>query len=135
MYLIDTMVLSESFKARPHDHVLSWLESIRWSPSYISVLSVGEISRGIRKLEKLDSRRADDYRAWLDTILADYQGRILPVTIPIMRIWGLLTRDLKNTNPDLLIAATALEHDLTVVTRNLRHFEPTGVKLFNPYGE
>jgi predicted nucleic acid-binding protein len=51
-----------------------------------------------------------------------------------MQVWGPLTYEMKNTGPDLLIAATALEHDLTIVTRNVRHFEPTGAKLFNPYG-
>jgi predicted nucleic acid-binding protein len=87
----------------------------------------------VRKLEKSDPSRALAYREWLEGILTDYSERILPITTSTMRVWGPLTYDLRNTNPDLLIAATALEHNLTVVTRNIRHFEPTGAKLFSPY--
>jgi hypothetical protein len=133
MFLIDTMVLSESFKARPHPDVISWMTSVPERPIFISGVAVGEISRGVRKLERQDTNRAAGYRDWLETILEDYDGRIPPIAIGTMRMWGPLTYDLRHTNPDLLIAATALEHDLTLVTRNIRHFEPTGVKLFNPY--
>ena len=133
MLLLDTRVLSETFKPRPHPSVLSWLEANRNSSIHISVLSVGEITRGIRKLEPTAGRRAEEYRNWLETVLTDYEGRILPITVEIMQVWGSLTYELKNTNPELLIAATALEHDLTVVTRNTRHFAATGAKLLNPY--
>ena len=133
MFLFDIMVLSETFKPRPHPGALSWLDANRNASSHISVLSVGEITRGICKLDSESPHRADEYRSWLQTILTDYEGRVLPITIGVMRVWGRLTHELKNTNPDLLIAATALEHDLTVVTRNIRHFRPTGVNLLNPY--
>lgn len=132
--LLDTMVLSEGFKSRPDPAVLQWLEKSRKrNAAFLSVITIGEISRGIARIEKVEGRRPDRYTAWLESTLLDYGQRVLPVTIEIARRWGRLTNDLRNTNPDLLIAATALEHDLTVVTRNTRHFEPTGAKLLNPY--
>lgn len=132
--LLDTMVLSEGFKSRPDPVVLKWLEKSRKrNTAFLSVVTIGEVSRGIARIESVEGRRPDRYMAWLESTLSDYGQRVLPVTIEIARRWGRLTNDLRNTNPDLLIAATALEHDLTVVTRNVRHFEPTGAKLLNPY--
>lgn len=133
MFLFDTMVLSETFKRRPDANVVRWLTANRTASVHISVLSVGEITRGICKLEPTDPQRAEDYRDWMMGVLNDYRERMLPITVDIMQAWGVLTHRFQNTNPDLLIAATALVHDLTVVTRNLRHFEATGVRLFNPY--
>jgi predicted nucleic acid-binding protein len=128
------MVLSEGFKSRPDPNVFRWLETSRERDiAFLSVITVGEISRGIARIEKVEGRRPDRYTAWLEATLSDYGRRVLPITIAIARRWGRLTHELHNTNPDLLIAATALEHDLTVVTRNTRHFEPTGAKLLNPY--
>ena len=133
MYLIDTMVVSERSKATASQSVLNWLQSIKLEDAFLSVVTVGEIQRGIHKLETLERRPAKRHRSWLDQTLLEYSGRILPVTLDIARRWGPLTYDMRHTNPDLLIAATALEHDLTLVTRNIRHFEPTGARLFNPY--
>lgn len=133
MYLIDTMVLSERSKAKPFASVLDWLQSIELEHIFISVMTIGEIQRGIHKLELQEGRTAAKHRNWLDATLGHYSGQILPVTLEISRRWGPLSHDMRRTDPDLLIAATALEHDLTLATRNVRHFEPTGVKLFNPY--
>lgn len=133
MFLLDTMVLSESIKARPTPAVVTWLESNRRQALFMSVASVGEITRGIRKLGGRDISRANAYRAWLDDLLARFADNVLPVQISTMKIWGRLSLEQKNSDPDLLIAASALEHDLTLVTRNIRHFEPTGVRLFNPH--
>lgn len=133
MYLIDTMVLSERSKAQANPAVINWLDSVRFDDGYISVITIGEVQRGIRKFGVGEKDRADRHLLWLENTLLAYGKRVLPVTTAIARRWGSLTYDLKNANADLLIAATALEHDLTVVTRNTRHFEPTGAKLLNPY--
>lgn len=133
MYLIDTMVVSERSKEAASKGVQDWLQSVKFKDVFISVVTIGEIQRGIHKLEMLEGRPARRHRAWLDQTLLEYSGRILPITLDIAKRWGPLTHDMRHTNPDLFIAATALEHDLTLVTRNLRHFEPTGAKLFNPY--
>ena len=133
MYLIDTMVLSEGSKGHPNAEVMGWLAGIRFEDAFVSVITLGEIQRGIRKAELRDSYRADRHKVWLEKTLIEYRGRVLRVTTAIARRWGTLTYDMRNASGDLLIAATALEHDLTVVTRNTRHFEPTGAKLLNPY--
>ena len=133
MYLIDTMVLSERSKARANPAVMDWLDGIRFEDAYVSVITIGEIQRGIRKIALRERDRAERHLLWLEAMLSAYGERVLPVSTDIARGWGSLTYDLRNANADLLIAATALEHDLTVVTRNTRHFEPTGAKLLNPY--
>lgn len=133
MYLLDTMVVSERSKSQSHRQVLVWIENCQWENVYVSVVTIGEIERGIRKLERREGQQAARYRSWLETTLSDFAGRVLPISLDIARRWGQLSHDLRSVNPDLLIAATALEHDLTFVTRNVRHFEPTGVKLLNPY--
>lgn len=134
MYLIDTMVLSERSKTKAVPAVLDWLQTIEPQDIFISVVTIGEIQRGIHKLERQEGRPASRHRNWLDSTLQQYATQILPITLDVARRWGALTFDMKRTDPDLLIAATALEHDLILVTRNVRHFEPTGVRLFNPYG-
>ena len=77
---------------------------------------------------------AEELGRWLDRVLGWYGDRILPVTLPVARRWGRLSATLGHGGADLLIAATALEHGLMVVTRNARHFEPTGVQVLNPFG-
>ncbi|MCO6049078.1 type II toxin-antitoxin system VapC family toxin [Mesorhizobium sp. RP14(2022)] len=133
MFLFDTVVVSESFKTQPNTQVLAWLRSVPSAHVFISVVTAGELQRGIQKLEALEKRRPERFIKWAAETIGHYGDRVLPITVPIARRWGDLSFRLGNTNPDLLIAATALEHDLTVVTRNSRHFEPTGVKLLNPY--
>lgn len=133
MYLIDTMVLSERSKASADRNAIGWLETLGDEQDFLSVVTIGEIERGIHKLEKREGRSATRHRRWLETTLTRYGERILPITIDIARRWGELSHRAGNANVDLLIAATALEHDLTVVTRNTRHFAPTGVRVLNPY--
>ncbi|MEX6507207.1 type II toxin-antitoxin system VapC family toxin [Jiella sp. M17.18] len=133
MYLLDTMVLSKGLKRQRHPDVVVWMERSRDEEAFLSVRSLGEIERGICKIANRDPDRSERYRSWLQDTVQAYADRVLPVTEHVARRWGRLSHDLGNANPDLFIAATALVHDLTVVTRNVRHFEPTGVKLFNPY--
>ncbi len=127
MYLIDTDVLSALRRRRRNPDVVRWIESQRMADLYISVVTVGEIERGIAQQQRHNPDFARDLSGWLDRILDWYGDRILPVDVATARRWGQLSAALGNDNTDLLIAATALEHGLTVVTRNVRHFEPTGV--------
>ena len=127
MFLIDTMVISERSKAKADQNALDWLEGLADERDFLSVVTIGEIERGIHKLE---TRR---HRRWLETTLVNFGSRILPITLDIARRWGELSQKLGNADADLFIAATALEHDLTIATRNIRHFEPTGAKVLNPY--
>ncbi|KQT83809.1 type II toxin-antitoxin system VapC family toxin [Aurantimonas sp. Leaf443] len=133
MYLLDTMVISEGFRPRPVQSVVDWLERTDSERLFVSVVSFGEIEAGIEKQRGRDVevfRRLED---WLDETQVDYAKRTLPVTTAVAMRWGRLVTNLQRRDMDLLIAATALEHDLVVATRNIRHFEPTGAKLFNPY--
>ncbi len=129
MYLIDTNVLSALRRRRRNPDVVRWIESQRMADLFISVVTVGEIERGIVQQQRHKPDFARDLSGWLDRILDWYGDRILPVNVATARRWGQLSAALGHDNTDLLIAATALEHGLTVATRNVRHFEPTGVAV------
>lgn len=131
MFLIDTDVLSDLRKRDRNPAVVRWIESQRTADLHISVVTVGEIERGITRQQRHNPAFARDLAAWLDRVLAWYSDRILPVDTATARRWGQLYAILGNDSADLLIAATALEHGLTVVTRNVRHFEPTGVPVLD----
>lgn len=105
----------------------------RTSDLFVSVISIGEIERGVARCRATDPGFAAVLAAWLDKVLLLYGDRILPLDLQAARRWGLLSADIGNESADLLIAATALEHGLTVVTRNVSDFEPTGVAMLNPF--
>jgi predicted nucleic acid-binding protein len=96
-------------------------------------VTIGEIERGIERPRQLDPQFAASLAAWLDVVLRTYEGRILPVDIAVARRWGRLSQQIGNRGLDLAIAATALEHGLTVVTRNVSDFERTGVSVLDPF--
>ena len=129
------MVVSEGFKKPPSAAVVRWLETNSRNYLAVSVITFGEIASGIEKKRKTDTAAFERLSNWLTETQDRYEGRTLPVTAPIALRWGRMVMQLKRRDTDILIAATALYHDLTVVTRNVRHFEPTGVKLLNPYAE
>jgi toxin FitB len=131
-YLLDTDILSAIRRKQRDINLETWLRSITSSDVFISVVTVGEIERGIAQQRRVNPKFADDLDNWLNTILHRYEQRILPLTTGIARRWGQLSGELGHNNADLMIAATALEHNLVVVTRNTRHFEPTKVTLLNP---
>ncbi|KAB0676429.1 type II toxin-antitoxin system VapC family toxin [Aureimonas leprariae] len=133
MFLLDTMVFSENFKTRPNPDVVDWLRQTGGGPLRVSVLTFGEVAAGVEKQRSRDVRAFQRLSDWLDRTRRDYERRTLPFSTEIALRWGALSMQLKRRDLDLFIAATALEHDLTVVTRNVRHFAPTGAKLFNPY--
>ena len=133
MFLLDTVILSE-LRREPRDPgVVAWISAQRPSDLYISAFTIGEIERGIARQQRRNPPFAERLADWLDSLLALYSDRILPVDTATARRWGRLSAAIGNDSVDLIIAATALEHGLTVVTRNIRHFEPTGAEVFNPF--
>ena len=133
MILLDTVVLSELRKTRPSAKVLAWLQKQQPDQLFISVVSLGEIERGIVKARKTQAEFANRLTDWLEDLVLLYSDRILPVSALIARRWGRLSAELGHDGADLLIAATALDHSLTVATRNVRHFAPSGAGVVNPF--
>lgn len=121
------MVLSELRLRQRDPGVVAWISRQRPEDCFLSVVSIGEIERGIARKRSSDAGFAKQLAGWLD--------QLLPVDVGVARRWGQLSAAIGHDGADLLIAATALERGLTVVTRNLRHFEPTGVAIINPWQE
>ena len=134
-FLLDTVVLSELRKAKPSRKVLQWLKAQRREDLFVSVVSIGEIERGIEKVRKTDATFAADLEQWLETLMQLYGDRIIPVNANAARLWGRLSTKLGHDGADLLIAATALAAGLTVVTRIVKHFAPARVRVFNPFDD
>ena len=132
MYLIDTDVLSALRKRERNPEVAGWLSDQRAGDIHLSVVSIGEIERSLVAVKGRDPAFAARLEDWLDALVRLHGDRILPVDLSVARRWGRLSRQAGHAAPDLLIAATALEHGLTIVTRNTRHFAPTGVPVLDP---
>ena len=136
-YLLDTCVISELVAKRPQPKVVTWIDSIDDESLYLSVITVGEIVRGVEKLA--DSRRKQLLRIWLETELPPrFAGRFLNIDGRVMHIWGRLVAHLEQrgrTLPvmDSLIAAIAISANLHLVTRNENDFADTGVSIVNPW--
>lgn len=133
MFLLDTVVLSELRKRDRNPNVVRWLTGKAADDIFLSAVTIGEIERGIVRQRGKDPAFAEALESWLDRTIQIYGDRILPVDTRIARRWGNLSARIGNDGADLLIAATALEHGLTVATRNVRHFEPIGVALIDPF--
>lgn len=137
-FLLDTNVISEQTKPSPNAGVLEWLDQHSVGETFLSVITLGEIEQGIYLLG--DTKRARAYRAWLEKLEGDFVGCVLVLDRAIMRTWAELTaRTIPLGRPlayaDSLIAATALHHDLELVTRNEDDFKHTGVRILNPWLE
>lgn len=137
MYLLDTDIVSEARKGkRANGGVWRFLVEANGQqvPTYISVVTLGELRRGIEKLRhRNDARQVTTLESWLTILLAEYEGRILDFGQEEAQVWGRL-RVPHHENPiDKQIAATAITHELTVVTRNTPHFEGTGIEILNPF--
>jgi predicted nucleic acid-binding protein len=133
MYLLDTMVLSELRKKERNPGVTTWLSHKPDRELFISVVSIGEITKGIAQQDKHDKVFAATLRHWLGKLLLLYSERILPVDIPAAKRWGELSAHLNNSGADIVIAATAIENNLSIVTRNEKHFSRIGAKIINPW--
>lgn len=138
-YLLDTCVISELVKNRPCPAVVAWIESIPEDRLYLSVITLGELQKGICKLE--DGARQRQLLAWLDIAVRQrFAGRILPLDEDTLMQWGSLTGTAENAGQprpvlDSLLAATALVHHLILVTRNTADVQGTGIELLNPWPE
>ena len=133
MYLLDTDVLSELSKRRRNRGVANWFAIVPDSELHLSVVALVEVERGVERQRTVDPAFAEQLARWLEFTLRAFGERILPLTVNIARRWGRLAAQIGNKELDLAIAATALEHGLTVVTGNTKHFERTGVPLLNPF--
>ena len=132
MFLLDTNVVSELRKPRPHGAVLAWLQSVEDASLRVSAVTLGEIQAGIELTREQDVQKASEIEAWLDRVAATYQ--VLPMDTPAFRVWARLMHRRSDTlYEDAMIAATAKVHGLTVVTRNVADFASLGVPLVNPF--
>ncbi|HID37475.1 MAG TPA: type II toxin-antitoxin system VapC family toxin [Ghiorsea sp.] len=133
-YLIDTNIISEIRRKKPDPKVVSWLETRPASSLYLSVLTLGEIRKGIELLD--DGQRKLQLLDWLEVELpAFFSGRILPVDMKVANRWGQIMVEAGRPIPviDSLLAATALTHDLMLVTRNRKDFNYCGLKVIDPW--
>ena len=135
MFLIDTDVLSALRRRERFPQIARWMSRQREGDLYLSVVSIGEIERGIIRQERSKPEFARMLGLWLDSVVKLYGEKILGVNLAVARRWGQLSARIGNDSADLLVAATALEHGLSVVTRNVRHFRPTGVRVIDPSAE
>lgn len=141
MILLDTVVLSELRKAKPNAGVLAFLTTQASETTFLSALTIGEIEAGIAKQRALEKNSetttsagfADELAQWLVATELQFAQNILPITPQIAKLWGRLCVQTGNKGIDNLIAATALCHNLTMVTRNVKDFELTGVSVINPF--
>lgn len=133
--LVDTNVLSEARRSGGHPGVRQSLASIDPEDLYLSVLTIGELVKGVEKLP--DGTRRRELDAWVRQIQEHHADRILPVDLRVARLWGELCARSARTLPaiDAMIAATALRHDLALMTRNVKDFEGTGVRLVDPFAD
>jgi predicted nucleic acid-binding protein len=136
-YLLDTNIISELVAPVPNEDVIRWIEYLDPESVFLSVITIGELKRGIEKLP--DSRRKKALADWLTgDLLIRFGDHILPIDVPVILTWGTLVAQMEAMgNPlpaiDSLLAATAAENGLTLATRNVRHFEASGISLFNPW--
>jgi predicted nucleic acid-binding protein len=138
-YLLDTNCISEPTREKPEPRVLSWLDAVDESQLYLSVLTLGEIRKGASALP--DSRRRSHLEIWLERqVKVRFSGRILPISDDIAERWGWLAAQAKMKGRSLpvidgLLAATALQHNLVLVSRNVTDFLSTSVPVLNPWQE
>jgi toxin FitB len=132
-YLIDTCVISELRKANCNPGVAGWMASIQPDEAFLSVLTLGEIRRGIELRRPKDARAAGALERWLAGLETHYSDRVLPITPAVADRWGRLSPSQPLPVTDGLLAATALEHRLTIATRNISDFQRSGANTLNPF--
>jgi predicted nucleic acid-binding protein len=137
MFVLDTNVVSELRKVRSgkaNPHVARWADTVEAAALYISSITVLELERGVLLVERRDARQGEILRTWLDNhVMPEFADRILPVDAAVARRCARLHVPNPQAERDALIAATALLHGMTIVTRNAHDFESTGVRVLNPW--
>ena len=132
MYLLDTNVVSELRKPKPHGAVLAWFEGLEDTQLHLSAVTIGEIQSGIEITREQDEAKASEIEAWLEMVAGSYN--VLSMDAATFRAWAQwMHRRSDTVYEDAMIAATAKVHGLTVVTRNVADFKPFGVPLLNPF--
>jgi hypothetical protein len=132
-YLLDTNVVSELRKQRPHGAVLAWLNSQDDADLHLSAVTLGEIQAGIELTREQDPSKADEIETWLALVAEAYN--VVPMDAAAFRAWArLMHRKSDTLYEDAMIAATAQVHGLTVATRNVADFKALGIEVFNPFG-
>lgn len=133
MYLVDINIVSEARRGTPQ--AVAWLRSVDPLSIHLSALTLGEIMRGIALKQRSDPKTAGHFTEWLRKLRHDHGDRILPITDQIAVEWGRVAAIRPRGDVDGLIAATAIVHNLILVTRNVRDFEDTGAVVINPWEE
>ena len=132
MYLLDTNVISELRRPRPHGALLAWLRALPDADIHLSAVTIGELQAGVEMTREQDPAKAAEIESWLEQVAQTYN--VLPMDAGTFRAWArLMHRRSDDLIEDAMIAATAIVHDLTVVTRNGRDFDRLGVKTLNPF--
>ncbi len=131
MYLVDTCILSDA--RRGIREAVHWIGQADPAAVFVSVITVGEVMKGISLKQRTDARAARNLTRWLDQLRSEYADRILPVTDIVVLEWGRLLAIRSRPAVDALIAATAVAHRLSIVTRNVPDFVDTGVPIVNPF--
>jgi predicted nucleic acid-binding protein len=132
MYLLDTNVVSELRKPKPHGAVLQWIQNVPDADLHISAVTIGEIQAGIELTREQDESKAAELDQWLELVSGSFN--VVPMDALVFRIWArLMHRSSDTLYEDAMIAATAKVHKLTVVTRNVTDFKSFGVSVLNPF--
>jgi len=137
-YLLDTCVISEIVKPAPSSRVIMWINNIPSERLFLCSLTIGEIRKGLTKLP--ESKKKEKLTDWLNTLLENYQDRILSIDIAIAENWGVMQRKTENegmpmSSIDSLIAATSYTHNLILVTRNEKDFQASKLSIINPWND
>ncbi len=137
-FLLDTCIISEPKQKRPSERVLEWLDAQDESKLYLSVLTVGEIKKGITRLES--SRKKAELEKWLEQLLMRFSRRILPLSEKTFLVWGKMYGEFERKGVvrpafDSLLETTTLEHDMIFVTRNVKNFHDSQVTILNPWAD